>query len=50
MRKLYDSRERNGDIVFVFKHPKEDNGDIDVPMSSHAAADIQPAQQEELEE
>ena len=43
MRKLYDSRERNGDIVFVFKPAKEAvEGDIEIPVPSHAAADIQP--------
>ena len=31
MKKLYDSRERNGDVVFVVKKPV-DEGQIEVPV------------------
>ena len=41
-RKLYDQRERNGDIAFVFL-PAGDadaaEADIDIPMPAHAVAE-----------
>lgn len=38
MKKLYEQRERNGDVVFVF--PIDDGGmpDIDIPVPEHALA------------
>ena len=40
-RKLYDQRERNGDIVFVFlpAGDAEPAADIDIPVPAHAVAD-----------
>lgn len=39
MQKLYDSRERNGDVVFVFKRAAG-AGDIEVPVPAHQQADV----------
>ena len=38
MKKLYEQRERNGDVVFVF--PSGDGGlpEIDIPVPEHALA------------
>ena len=40
-RKLYDQRERNGDIAFVFlpAGDAEAEADIDIPVPEHALAD-----------
>jgi len=35
MRKLYDSREQTGDVVFVIKQQEED---IDIPIPGHLQA------------
>ena len=34
MQKLYDSRERNGDVIFVLKAAK-DEMDIEIPVPSN---------------
>jgi len=37
MRKLYENRERNGDVIFVFRHGSAEP-DIEIPMPAHALA------------
>ena len=38
MRKLYNSREKNGDIVFEFRPDAGEPMDIDIPVPQHALA------------
>ena len=43
MQKLYDSRERNGDVIFVLKAAK-DEMDIEIPVPPNQVAN-EPAMQ-----
>ena len=48
MKKLYDSRDRNGDVTFVFREGAAP--DIDIPVPSHALANSSSQENAEMKE